>query len=195
MHWHAGILATLAHCIDLMQQREEAWRRRVEKETERRRKAEEAYRAVRARLQQHAGAPNGNGSSQAGGRFDTFRCFASLCLFRFAFSFHSHRPGVCRRREGEGEGVETKGPTFGKCLPSSIIHVFVRTWAPPILYPVADPLPTILGTLNTLLSFILAQRTAILLRFCSSTFLLFVSFRSIFVRMHSASCLHYSILI
>lgn len=125
----------------------------------------------------------------------SIRFVALLRLFRFAFSSHSHRPGVCRRREGEGEGVETKGPTFGKCLPSSIIHVFVRTWAPPILYPVADPLPTILGTLNTLLSFILAQRTAILLRFCSSTFLLFVSFRSIFVRMHSASRLHYSILI
>ena len=46
----AGILATLAHCIELMQQREEAWRRRVEKETERRHKAEDAYRAVRARL-------------------------------------------------------------------------------------------------------------------------------------------------
>ena len=37
----AGILATLTHCIDLMQQREENWKRRLEKEVEKRKKLEE----------------------------------------------------------------------------------------------------------------------------------------------------------
>ncbi|ELT89655.1 hypothetical protein CAPTEDRAFT_22682, partial [Capitella teleta] len=40
----AGILATLSHCIELMSQREEAWRRRLEREVEKRRKVEEAYK-------------------------------------------------------------------------------------------------------------------------------------------------------
>lgn len=37
----AGILATLTHCIDMMQQREENWKRRLEKEVEKRKKLEE----------------------------------------------------------------------------------------------------------------------------------------------------------
>lgn len=37
----AGILATLTHCIDLMQQREDNWKRRLEKEVEKRKKLEE----------------------------------------------------------------------------------------------------------------------------------------------------------
>lgn len=40
----AGIIATLSHCVELMNQREESWKRRLEKEMERRRKMEELYR-------------------------------------------------------------------------------------------------------------------------------------------------------
>ncbi len=37
----AGIIATLSHCIDLMHQREESWKKRYEKESEKRKKLEE----------------------------------------------------------------------------------------------------------------------------------------------------------
>ncbi|KAK7492548.1 hypothetical protein BaRGS_00016214 [Batillaria attramentaria] len=40
----AGIIATLSHCIDLMSQREEAWKKRLEREIDRRKKYEEAYK-------------------------------------------------------------------------------------------------------------------------------------------------------
>ena len=47
----AGIVATLTHCLDLMTQREEAWRRRMDREVMARRAAEEKYRnAVRKEL-------------------------------------------------------------------------------------------------------------------------------------------------
>ncbi|XP_013394772.1 collagen type IV alpha-3-binding protein isoform X2 [Lingula anatina] len=42
----AGIVATLNHCIELMSQREDAWRKRSERETEKRKKIEEAYKAL-----------------------------------------------------------------------------------------------------------------------------------------------------
>ncbi|CAH1796344.1 unnamed protein product [Owenia fusiformis] len=41
----AGIIATLSHCIELMNQREEAWRKRLEREIEKRKKVEEAYKS------------------------------------------------------------------------------------------------------------------------------------------------------
>lgn len=47
-----GILATLSHCIELMAQREETWRRRVEKEIERRKKIEDLYHHVASEAQQ-----------------------------------------------------------------------------------------------------------------------------------------------
>ncbi|XP_064296066.1 ceramide transfer protein-like isoform X2 [Phalacrocorax carbo] len=40
----AGILATLSHCIELMVKREESWQKRLDKETEKRRRIEEAYK-------------------------------------------------------------------------------------------------------------------------------------------------------
>lgn len=40
----AGILATLSHCIDLMAKREESWQKRLEREQEKRKKVEEAYK-------------------------------------------------------------------------------------------------------------------------------------------------------
>ena len=42
----AGILATLGHCIDLMNQREEAWHQKLSKEVEKRRKIQDLYKQV-----------------------------------------------------------------------------------------------------------------------------------------------------
>ncbi|KAK2157799.1 hypothetical protein LSH36_184g03031, partial [Paralvinella palmiformis] len=44
----AGILATLSHCIELMMQREDAWKKRLEKEVEKNKKLKEAYKLVLA---------------------------------------------------------------------------------------------------------------------------------------------------
>lgn len=56
----AGILATLSHCIDLMMKREESWQRRVDKETEKRRRVEEAYKTALSELKKksHFGGPD-----------------------------------------------------------------------------------------------------------------------------------------
>ena len=40
----AGILSNLAHCIELMHQRDETWRRKLEKEIGKRKKIDEAYK-------------------------------------------------------------------------------------------------------------------------------------------------------
>lgn len=48
----AGILTTLSHCIELMTQREDSWRRRLDKESERRKKAEDLYRQAHVEAQQ-----------------------------------------------------------------------------------------------------------------------------------------------
>ncbi|XP_071167056.1 ceramide transfer protein-like isoform X1 [Mytilus edulis] len=44
----AGIIATLSHCIDLMGQREEAWKKKLDKENERRKKTEEKFKELSA---------------------------------------------------------------------------------------------------------------------------------------------------
>ncbi|KAJ6219037.1 hypothetical protein RDWZM_004849 [Blomia tropicalis] len=48
----AGIIATLTHCIDLMNQREDQWKKRLEKEKERRRSAEDHTKRVSAELEE-----------------------------------------------------------------------------------------------------------------------------------------------
>ncbi|XP_034948656.1 ceramide transfer protein isoform X1 [Chelonus insularis] len=48
-----GVLATLQHCVELMSQREDAWRRRWEKEMERRKKMQELYKALKDQLNVH----------------------------------------------------------------------------------------------------------------------------------------------
>ena len=45
----AGILATLGHCIELMNQREEAWHQKLSKEVEKRKKIQELYKQVKGR--------------------------------------------------------------------------------------------------------------------------------------------------
>ncbi|XP_011307079.1 collagen type IV alpha-3-binding protein [Fopius arisanus] len=42
-----GVLATLQHCVELMNQREDSWRRKLEKENEKKRKMQELYRALK----------------------------------------------------------------------------------------------------------------------------------------------------
>ncbi|XP_062372331.1 ceramide transfer protein isoform X3 [Sardina pilchardus] len=56
----AGILSTLSHCIELMVKREESWQRRLDKEMERRRRTEDAYKAALSELKKkpHYGGPD-----------------------------------------------------------------------------------------------------------------------------------------
>ena len=42
----AGILATLGHCIELMNQREEHWHQKLSKEVDKRKKIQELYKQV-----------------------------------------------------------------------------------------------------------------------------------------------------
>merc|ERR1711862_563012 len=42
----AGILSTLSHCIELMSQREDAWKKRWEREVEKRKKITETYKTM-----------------------------------------------------------------------------------------------------------------------------------------------------
>ncbi|XP_015117412.1 collagen type IV alpha-3-binding protein [Diachasma alloeum] len=50
-----GVLATLQHCVELMNQREDAWRRKLEKETEKKRKMQELYRALKEQVNAQKG--------------------------------------------------------------------------------------------------------------------------------------------
>lgn len=56
----AGILATLQHCIDIMNKREDHWQRRLDKEIEKRKKAEDAVKSavINARKQAFIGGPD-----------------------------------------------------------------------------------------------------------------------------------------
>lgn len=42
----AGVIITLQHCLDIISQKEESFKRKLDREQERRRKAEELYRCV-----------------------------------------------------------------------------------------------------------------------------------------------------
>ncbi|CAH3018152.1 unnamed protein product [Porites evermanni] len=56
----AGILATLQHCVDIMNKREDHWQRRLDKEIEKRKKAEAAVKTavINARKQAFIGGPD-----------------------------------------------------------------------------------------------------------------------------------------
>uniref|UniRef100_A0A3Q0T6F6 Ceramide transporter 1a n=1 Tax=Amphilophus citrinellus TaxID=61819 RepID=A0A3Q0T6F6_AMPCI len=56
----AGILSTLSHCIELMVKREDSWQKRLDKELEKRRKVEDAYRSALSELKKksHYGGPD-----------------------------------------------------------------------------------------------------------------------------------------
>ncbi|XP_047446959.1 ceramide transfer protein-like isoform X5 [Mugil cephalus] len=56
----AGILSTLSHCIELMMKREDSWQKRLDKELEKRRKLEDAYKSSMNELKKksHYGGPD-----------------------------------------------------------------------------------------------------------------------------------------
>uniref|UniRef100_A0A3Q1HP12 Ceramide transfer protein n=1 Tax=Anabas testudineus TaxID=64144 RepID=A0A3Q1HP12_ANATE len=56
----AGILSTLSHCIELMVKREESWQKRLDKELEKRRRVEDAYKSAMYELKKksHYGGPD-----------------------------------------------------------------------------------------------------------------------------------------
>ncbi|XP_056276136.1 ceramide transfer protein-like isoform X2 [Pseudoliparis swirei] len=56
----AGILSTLSHCIELMVKREDSWQKRVDKELEKRRRVEDAYKSALNELKKksHYGGPD-----------------------------------------------------------------------------------------------------------------------------------------
>ncbi|XP_069483569.1 ceramide transfer protein isoform X1 [Ambystoma mexicanum] len=56
----AGILATLSHCIELMVKREDSWQKRLDKEVEKRRRIEDAYKGALSELKKkaHFGGPD-----------------------------------------------------------------------------------------------------------------------------------------
>ncbi|XP_023199981.1 collagen type IV alpha-3-binding protein isoform X2 [Xiphophorus maculatus] len=56
----AGILSTLSHCIELMVKREDSWQKRLDKELEKRRRVEDAYRCAMSELKKksHYGGPD-----------------------------------------------------------------------------------------------------------------------------------------
>jgi hypothetical protein len=62
----AGVLATLQHCLELLGQREDTWRRRFEREVERRRKVEEMYRTARQEAATHRLAMHGSPDYEVG---------------------------------------------------------------------------------------------------------------------------------
>lgn len=51
-----GVIATLQHCVDLMVQREDAWRKRWEKEMEKRRKLQEICRSLKEQVTSNGAA-------------------------------------------------------------------------------------------------------------------------------------------
>lgn len=62
----AGVLDTLQHCLELLGQREDTWRRRLEREVERRRKVEELYQTVRQEAAPHRLALHGSPDYEEG---------------------------------------------------------------------------------------------------------------------------------
>ncbi|XP_044050932.1 ceramide transfer protein-like isoform X3 [Siniperca chuatsi] len=56
----AGILSTLSHCIELMVKREDSWQKRLDKELEKRRRVEDAYKSaiIELKKKSHYGGPD-----------------------------------------------------------------------------------------------------------------------------------------
>jgi len=78
----AGVLDTLQHCLELLGQREDTWRRRLEREVERRRKVEELYQTARQEAAAHRLALHGSPDYEVG----CLLHYRSRCVF----SFHGH---------------------------------------------------------------------------------------------------------
>jgi len=78
-----GVLATLQHCVELMVQREDAWRRRWEKEVEKKRKLQELYKALKDQIaMHHNGSPRPRVVIHGGPDYEVssfFFTISSLC--------------------------------------------------------------------------------------------------------------------
>jgi hypothetical protein len=76
----AGVLDTLQHCLELLGQREDTWRRRLEREIERRHKVEELYQTARQEAAAHKLALHGSPDYEVGGLLQfRSRCVLSFC--------------------------------------------------------------------------------------------------------------------
>jgi hypothetical protein len=78
----AGVLDTLQHCLELLGQREDTWRRRLEREVERRRKVEELYRTARQETTAHRLALHGCPDYEVGGLVQ--------CRSKYVLPFYGH---------------------------------------------------------------------------------------------------------
>lgn len=84
-----GVLATLQHCVELMAQREDAWRRRWEREVDKKRKLQELHKALKDQVaMHHNGSPrprvviHGGPDYEVGSFFPWSRCWV---YFRFFY--------------------------------------------------------------------------------------------------------------
>jgi hypothetical protein len=82
----AGVLDTLQHCLELLGQREDTWRRRLEREVERRRKVEELYQTVRQEAAPHRLALHGSPDYEVGGLLQFRSSFIAMCSLQAALS-------------------------------------------------------------------------------------------------------------
>jgi len=83
-----GVLATLQHCIELMVQREDAWRRRWEREVEKKRKLQELYKALKDQVaMHHNGSPRPRVLIHGGPDYEVDSCFHN-CQILFFLSFY-----------------------------------------------------------------------------------------------------------
>lgn len=84
-----GVLATLQHCVELMGQREDAWRRRWEKEVEKKRKLQELYKALKDQVaMHHNGSPRPRVVIHGGPDYEvgSFFCnFFLVAVYNFDF--------------------------------------------------------------------------------------------------------------
>lgn len=85
----AGVLDTLQHCLELLGQREDTWRRRLEREVERRRKVEELYQTARQEAAAHRLALHGSPDYEV----SCLLHYRSRSIFSFhGYVFPANRP-------------------------------------------------------------------------------------------------------
>lgn len=81
-----GVLATLQHCVELMVQREDAWRRRWEKEVEKKRKLQELYKTLKDQVaMHHNGSPRPRVVIHGGPDYEVGSLFFHHCYVQFLF--------------------------------------------------------------------------------------------------------------
>uniref|UniRef100_A0A3Q3XK42 Ceramide transfer protein n=1 Tax=Mola mola TaxID=94237 RepID=A0A3Q3XK42_MOLML len=88
----AGILSTLSHSIELMVKREDSWQKRLDKELEKRRRVEDAYKSAMNELKKksHYGGPDYEEGPNSLINEDEFFDAVEACTIHFTFTPHSH---------------------------------------------------------------------------------------------------------